>query len=116
MHDYPLPKPIKKGLRVKMFDIVTGKTHETETGYTVWWWGMGNGACDCNRCLELPEIEKQLQAENGEDSCFGNKRFLIIDIINNGCEKIADKNDAIKFMNQGYPGELLAKYLPEDRR
>ena len=116
MHSYPLPKPIKKGLKVKILDTVTGDIHETEAGYTVWWWGIGNGACDCNRCLELPEINKQLIDENGENSCFGSKRFLIVDIINNGCEKITDKKDAIRFMNEGYPSELLAKYLPEDCR
>lgn len=102
---------IKKGLVVKILDTVTGKTHETDIGYTFHWWSEGNGSCDCNR-VPSKEIEHELDSKYGDGFCYGCNRFLIIDIVSEGCELITNKNDEIKKMNNEYPLELLQKYLP----
>lgn len=109
--DYKLPENIYEGMTVKILDLQTGKIHESTIGYTVSWWGEGNGSCDCNRCVDLPQIEAELTSKHGEGVCFGNKRFLIIDILNNGCDNIGEKKDAIAFMNREYPSSLLSEYL-----
>lgn len=102
---------IKKGLVVKILDTKTEKTHESDVGYTFSWWSEGNGSCDCNR-VPTEEIEQELNKEFGEDVCYGNHRFIIVDILKEGCESISNKSELIMKMNNGYPLELLQKYLP----
>lgn len=106
---------------VKILDTNTNETFESSLGDTIEWWSTGNGSCDCNR-VPNENIEKELNKEfckrnniefiEDEDPglCFGAERFLIIDIVDSGEEKIKSKVSVIKEMNKDYPKILKDKY------
>ena len=110
---------------VKILDIKTNKTSESSHGNSVEWWANGNGSCDCNR-VPNEEIEQELDKKACEENdllynegdepglCYGSKRFLIIDIIDNGSEIIPNKEAALIKMNKTYDEELLRKYIAKE--
>src|SRR5688572_30141470 len=89
-------------MKCVVLDTVTGKT-ETQSGIDAWQWAENNWSCDCNRVHDGIEMD-------GEDGvCFGSKRFLVIDAIN---ETEADelRGYSLEDLNQYYPKELLQKH------
>ena len=111
-------------MKVTVLDIVTGEKENSEgtqfEDCDVYWWTEGNGACDCNRAklfsekidnemdgqmrLEHPEL-KEWQSININTVCYGEKRFLIIEV------EPMPEGYTLEDFNDGYPNEMIEKYI-----
>lgn len=94
-----------------LLDTKTGKTVVAEKfDGTLFWWADGNGSCDCNRCLafEDRQVYEELTEEYGENVCFCNERFIVIDV--HGDLEGTSKEDVIAEMNSGYDPKLLERF------
>ena len=102
-----------EGVTVTILDTMTGY-RVTCTDYDTWYWEESNGACDCNRCwrfedggIAIPRCPDCRDWGNGwgrgKHVCCGAQRFLIAE---------ASAGD-VAVMNEDYPAELVAKWLPK---
>jgi len=97
--DYP---PNYTPIAVTILDTKTGETHEEPPSFFTWWWGEGNGACDCNRHFNSDEYP------NGVGYCRGHNRYLIIAV------NPLIPGVTLEYFNQDYPRELVEKFLPKE--
>lgn len=95
-----------------LLDTKTGKVvalqYVDNHEFSVFWWSQGNGSCDCNRSSRFgQEVVDELNAEFGEESCFGSNRFVAIDA--NGDLEGLTKDEVLDKLNCDYP-ESLKKF------
>lgn len=94
---------------VKLYDT---KTRETvvnkDLNYSLYWWSEGNGGCDCNRSIAF-DLHDELEDKYGVGRCFGENRFIVIDVCLTDKIKRGISTpiiDIIKLLNENYPEEL----------
>lgn len=72
---------------------------------SVFWWTEGDGSCDCNRAIAMGHKE----LVGNREACLGHRRFVAVDV--HGDLEGRDKADVLHEMNEGYPAELVRKYV-----
>jgi hypothetical protein len=82
-------------ITVKLLDTQTGKTAVVDND-SHWYWGEGNGSCDCNRALAF-----DVDFDDLPNHCIGCHRYLIVEV---------STNDIAEF-NWHYPADLVRKYV-----
>ncbi len=91
-------------LTVKIKDTLTGVIiNHPYNDISVFQWTENNWTCDCNRCLGFEGVEKELEDKFGEDTCFGEERFLVVDA--EGDLEGMSKETFIEACNRNYPEE-----------
>lgn len=94
-------------------ETMSSKTHNFIYD-NIFWWTYGNGNCDCNRilCFDNHNEEENKLEQKYPGICFGEKRFVVVDIIDNtGYFKDNNINiqETVKEMNQDYPEDVVQK-------
>jgi hypothetical protein len=78
----------------------------------MFYWGNGNGSCDCNRSLAFSGLIHDQQATAlglDENTCLGAERFLIIDL--EGDFQSRPRDEALIEVNSDYPQVLIDKFV-----
>ena len=74
-------------MRLTILDTQTGNRKIIESLFNAAWWAEGNGACDCNRAVEMGLTDEMDAAQRQaypelmpwQSLCYGWERFLIIE-------------------------------------
>jgi uncharacterized membrane protein len=101
-------------MTVTLRDTVTGSEVTIQTEADPGWWEYGNGSCDCNRAIEFPDVDEEMDAAMRAEHpdlpdhvglCYGAKRFLIV-----ACDCL---DVTLAELNSDYPPDLLACHLTD---